>query len=138
VLRWSVQFLLILSVVAQGGCLRACQLQRMIVCDGDDDARTPATLTDSAEAATAAVCTAGTVDPGSNNQSDDKSSPCSCEFRNGLAQPDRAGADVPVLALVCMFWAPGHFDTACLPTAAIQPSQLPAVKLISHSPPLLI
>jgi hypothetical protein len=131
-MRWLVQILLVLSVVVQGDCLRACQLHRMIACD-----QGALTSVESTGFFATVACLDDNIDPGSR-PSEDNSAPCPCEFRKGLAQPDRGGAEVPVFAFVSLFWSPSQFDSSSLPSIPLDPSQLPAVTLISHSPPLLI
>lgn len=136
-LRWPVQLLLMLAVVAQGGCLRACQFERVLVGDADDAGHTIATdvaaASDVAHGSPAS-CVATTVP----DSSEHGSGQCPCEFRKGLAQPERVSASHQALALDFLKGSPRLFDASCLPLLSTIPPHVPAATVISHSPPLLI
>ena len=133
--RWSVQFLLILSVVAQGGCLRACQLQRMMLGENDGGFRPSVVATALTDSTTA--CLQGTKHTGSK-QSDGNSASCPHEFRKGLANPDRSGADLPAIVLDFLFSHPVVIGTPTPLLTGSHRCELPVVTSVSHSPPLLI
>jgi len=123
-------FLLLLSVVAPGDCLHACHLQRSVLGE------------------TSQVCInsgfcgsldgVSTLDPEDNSHSRDGCPSCSCDLRKNLAQPHRAAFESQAFAFEYVFLPSSHFVPANFPSAEIEPSQISAVKLISHSPPLLI
>jgi hypothetical protein len=125
-MQWLVHFLLFLSAVAPGDCLHACHLQRLMVGETAQGC-TPS-----------AFCGSNRFDPQDTSHSHDGSPSCSCELRKDLAQPHRAASESPAFALDYFFLPSSQFVRANFPSAEIEPSQVWAVKLISHSPPLLI
>jgi hypothetical protein len=84
-----INLLIALVIVVQGGCLRACELQQLILGDNDDSSQSSVTTSTPSEqiASTGSVVSECASNEGS--RSSEKSETCSCEFKKGLAQPER-------------------------------------------------
>jgi hypothetical protein len=122
----TVHFLLAFVVMVQGGCLRACQLHEIIIGGNDGDYS-------EAYAVPSGSCgqTAGSknailkISGDDNSKSPGKSETCSCEYRKGLATPDRLDTgmvfnfSVPVRTLDTL--APVAADFPTVPVAAAMP-----------------
>ena len=106
-----VNLLVALVVVAQGGCLRACQLQELILGDNDDTSPSSVTTSTSSGQQTCTDSLVSKFASAEGSRTPSKSEACSCEYKKGLAQPERmdTGVAFDIAAPVWMLNTMGIF-----------------------------
>lgn len=126
------QFLLAVSLLLQGGNIRACQVRSILTGVSEKSDAVNISLCDST-----GLPTSADADDDRDTKSGHDQKTCPCEFRKGLAQPERLTMDlsIPLCPTVPL---PDFIDTDRFSVFVTPPANPISADCKLQSPPLLI
>ena len=126
------QFLLAVSLLLQGGNIRACQVRSILTGVSEKSVAVDVSLCDST-----GMPTSADAEDDQDTKSGHDQKACPCEFRKGLAQPERLTMDlsIPLCPTVPL---PDFLDSDRFSVFVTRPANPILADFKLQSPPLLI